>query len=121
MNITEEISWQRKNTVNHPATWRSQGVTVNRKNPGRGVKKMKVVLDDYNLEEQEQVLKKFMQAPCIVCDKKMQGYVKVPVGDKIAILPLCNECKNMDIATLTSAMEMIDHARPQMATARPGR
>lgn len=77
---------------------------------------MRIVLDGYNLEEQKEIAKKFREAPCIVCDKKMQGYRKIPVGGKITFLPLCNDCKGLDVETLTNAMEMIDNATPMVKT-----
>jgi len=78
-----------------------------------------VKIDNLTPEQQAEIAKKFKQAPCIVCNAPMTGYRKIPVasGD-IALLPVCDRCRDADQETLQLAMGMLNAQHQAMVQTR---
>jgi hypothetical protein len=55
---------------------------------------------------------KFRMAPCLVCEKKSSGFRKIPIGDQVALIPLCEKCLDAETSTLLSAMQIANYTQP---------
>lgn len=78
-----------------------------------------VKIDNLTPEQQADIVRKFKEAPCIICDAQQAGYRKIPVasGD-VAILPVCEKCKDADQETLLLAMGMLNAQHEAMVQTR---
>jgi hypothetical protein len=76
---------------------------------------MKIDLSKLNEAQVKELAIKFRKAPCLVCDKPSTGYREIPVGDQFAFIPVCDQCRTVEVATLMSAMQISDATLPPAA------
>lgn len=77
-----------------------------------------VNLNQLTEEQQKKVADKFWKAPCLLCDKPMAGYRKIPAGENVALVPLCEDCSGADQETIQLAMSFVNAQYQAMVTTR---
>ncbi len=66
---------------------------------------MKVDLTQMTEAEQKAMARKFREASCILCGQASTGYRKLHLGEKIAFLPVCDDCQDAPAQTLQAMMD----------------
>jgi hypothetical protein len=67
---------------------------------------MKVDLSKMSDQKARELAVKLREAPCLICDAPSTGYRKLHTGQKVAFVPLCDECKAAaPVTTILAMME----------------
>ena len=76
---------------------------------------MKIDLSKMTDAQIKEMARRFREAPCIVCGAESTGYRKLHLGsqqglgNRVAFLPLCDNCQEVDAHTLMQFMEFADY------------